>query len=383
MTHRLSFRAVLGSVLTLGALLFFPARLAVAHPPASSSAEEIAIAVGGDVLPESPWRGPQDAAHFLDSLHEEFARADVVFVNLEEPITTSETSTPYKDPEELASRQDYILRARNNALPGFLKHAGVGLVGLANNHMLDYTLAGLKDTLDAFQVAGLPTVGAGLKSQAESPFVFEKRGQRVALLAFSDVVPIHTAATATQPGVASSKEDRSLIAAIQRAHTEADFVVLLIHWGGQGGHLITPRQRHVARLAARAGCTAVVGDHPHVLQGIEYVGHAPVFYSVGNLAYASYRAASQEAILVRLIFGQRKLRRVELVPLVISPAGAPRVAKGARARGVFTRLDDLCRMFNTRVRGGDLMASAPRAPLVFDTSGQQPTPAAGEGETPK
>ncbi len=383
MTFRLSLRAVLWSVLGVWPLLLVAARFAAGPPQSTSPDEEISIAVGGDVLPESPWRGPQDAAHFLDALRKEFSRADLVFVNLEEPITSSEKQTSYKKPEDLASNRDYILRARNSGLPGLMKQAGVGLVGLANNHMLDYSEAGLQDTLNAFQAAGLPTVGAGLKSQAERPFVFEKRGQRVALLAFSDVVPIHAAATATQPGVASSKVSRDLVAAIQRARRETALVVLLIHWGGQGGRLITPRQRHVARLAAQAGCAAVVGDHPHVLQGIEYVGHVPVFYSVGNFAYASYRSASQEAILVRLIAGRGALRRVELVPIVISPMGAPRVAQEVRAREVWGRVDKLCRMFNTRVREGELAASTPREPLVYDRSGTLPHPAGGATGTPK
>ncbi len=359
-------------------LLLVAARLAAGFPQFNSSGEEISIAVGGDVLPESPWRGPQDAAHFLDALRGEFSRADLVFVNLEEPITNSRTQTPYKLPDELATGRDYILRAYNSAIPGLLKRAGVGLLGLANNHMLDYTETGLKNTLTACEEAGLPTVGAGLKPEAERPFVFEKRGQRVALLAFSDVVPIHAAATATQPGIASSKSDRDFVAAIQSARRESALVVLLIHWGGQGGRLITPRQRHLARLAAQAGCAAVVGDHPHVLQGIEYFGHVPVFYSVGNFAYASYRSESQEAILVRLIAGGGTLRRVELVPIIISPAGAPRVANDGRAREVWGRMDKLCRMFNTRVREGELMASTPREPVVYDKSGRMPLGAGGQ-----
>ena len=383
MTYRLFLQAVLWSVFGLGPLGVATARFAAALPQSDSPDEEISIAVAGDVLPESPWRGSQDAAHFLDAMRNEFLRADLVFVNLEEPITSSEIQTAYKKPEDLASNRDYILRARNSGLPGLMKQAGVGLVGLANNHMLDYTEAGLQDTLNAFQAAGLPTVGAGLKSQAERPYVFEKRGQRVALLAFSDVVPIHAAATATQPGVASSKLDRDLIAAIQRARRETALVVLLIHWGGQGERLITPRQRHVGRLAAQAGCAAVVGDHPHVLQGIEYVGRVPVFYSAGNFAYASHRPASQEAILVRLIADRGNLRRVELVPIVISPMGAPRVAEEARARKVLARVDKLCRMFNTRVREGKLVASVPREPLVYDRSGTLPYRAGGAKETPK
>ncbi len=372
MTYRLFLQVVLWSVFGLGCLWWDLARFAAALPQSSSTNEEISIAVGGDVLPETPWRGHQDAAHFLDAMRDEFARADLVFVNLEEPITNSEIQTTHKKPEDLASNRDYILRAHNSDLPGLMKQAGVGLVGLANNHMLDYTETGLQDTLNAFQAVRLPTVGAGLKPLAERPFVFEKRGQRVALLAFSDVVPIHAAATATRPGVASSKLDGDLIAAIQRARRETALVVLLIHWGGQGRHLITPRQRHVARLAAQAGCAAVVGDHPHVLQGIEYVGRVPVFYSVGNFAYASYRSASQEAILVRLVADRRKLRRVELVPIVISPTGVPRVPKEPRAGEVLGRVDRLCRMFNTQVREGRLAPGPTREPLIYDTSDPLP-----------
>ncbi len=382
MSYRRSLRAVLWSVLGVWPLLLVAPRFAAGFPQFNSRSEEITIAVGGDVLPESPWRGPQDAAHFLDAMRGEFSRADLVLVNLEEPITNSRTQTPYKLPEELATGRDYVLRAYNSAIPGLLKQAGVGLVGLANNHMLDYTETGLKDTLVACQGAGLPTVGAGLKSQAERPFVFEKRGQRVALLAFSDVVPIHAAATATRPGIASSKSERDFVAAIQGARRETALVVLLIHWGGQGGRLITPRQRHVARLAARAGCAAVVGDHPHVLQGIEYIGQVPVFYSVGNFAYPSYRAESQEAILVRLVVSRGTFRRVELVPIIISPTGAPSVAQAVRARGVWGHMDKLCRMFNTRVRGGGLAASAPREPLVYDNSGKMPF-GGGPTGTPK
>ncbi len=91
----------------------------------------------------------------------------------------------------------------------------------------------------------------------------------------------------TRRGVASSKHEAELVRAIQHARRQADFVVLIMHWGGQGNHLITPRQRQLARQAVRAGCDAVIGMHPHVLQGAEYFGRVPVFYSIGNFAFPS------------------------------------------------------------------------------------------------
>jgi hypothetical protein len=73
---------------------------------------------------------------------------------------------------------------------------------------------------------------------------------------------------------------------------EADFVVLMMHWGGQGNHLITLRQRQLARAAVDAGCDVIVGMHPHVLQGIEYMGRL-------GQPHSTHPAAADEIYFVR------------------------------------------------------------------------------------
>ena len=328
--------------------------------------ERMVIAVGGDVLPASSWAGPQDVTHFLDAMRAEFAGTDLVFVNLEEPITSHREATPFKSRSEVAVGRDYILKAQDPGIPVALKQGGVGLVGLANNHMMDYTLAGLRDTLHAFHQAELPVVGAGFKIDAERPFILQKRGRRVALLAFSDVVPRNAGTMETHLGIASAKDERDLVNAIRRARRQADFVVLMMHWGGQGSHLIIPRQRQLARAAAEAGCDVIVGMHPHVLQGIEYFGHVPVLYSIGNFAFASRRPASQECVLVKLKFGSERLEEVDLVPVVISPGGVPTPAGQEQGKEILDHLDGFCRMFNSQVREGRLMASSPRERLIYE-----------------
>jgi poly-gamma-glutamate synthesis protein (capsule biosynthesis protein) len=342
-----------------------------AQPPQQATGDRVVIAVGGDVLPESSWEGSQDISHFLDGMQAQFVQTDLVFVNLEEPITSSIQVTPFKSRSEVAAKRDYILKARNPEIPKALKQAGVGLVGLANNHMMDYALAGLRDTLHAFRQAELPVVGAGFKLDAERPFIFQKQGRRVALLAFSDVVPRNAGATETHMGIASAKNELDLVAAIRRARRRADFVVLMMHWGGQGSHLIMPRQRQLARAAVKAGSDVIVGMHPHVLQGSEFIGHVPVLYSIGNFAFASKRPASRECVLVKLELGSERLVEVGLVPVVISPSGAPALAGQQQGKEILDHLDGFCRMFNTQVQAGRLIASSPREPLVYAPAGQK------------
>jgi hypothetical protein len=145
----------------------------------------------------------------------------------------------------------------------------------------------------------------------------------------------------------------------------------MIHWGGQGSQQIIRRQRQLARVAVSAGCDVVMGMHPHVLQGIEYVDDKPVFYSLGNFAMASSRAAQRETVLARLIFGEKKLEAVELVPVLSSSDGVPQVAEGKQAASIIENLDKLCWRFNSRIVDGRLeMGPVREAPKPKGASGK-------------
>lgn len=349
--------------------VFLLCALIVPSPAAAEeadSAARVVIAVGGDVLSESRGKSVAPPELLLERMREEFGRADLVFVNLEAPITSSTRPTPYKNRAEVAAGRDYILRTTNAEFPRHLEDTGVGLVGLANNHMMDYMAVGLRDTLQALRRADLAFVGAGVKEDAERPFVLEKGGVRIALLAFSDVVPRNSSATETTLGIASAKNDADLVNAIRRARRKADFVVLMMHWGGQGNHLITARQRRLAQIAAEAGCDAVIGMHPHVLQGAEYFGRVPVLYSIGNFAFPSSPPAARECVLAKLVFNSKKLDEVEVVPVEIAADGAPRVAVGDRGQAILDDLDGFCRMFNVKVKEGRLERARLRLPLRYD-----------------
>jgi poly-gamma-glutamate synthesis protein (capsule biosynthesis protein) len=106
--------------------------------------------------------------------------------------------------------------------------------------------------------------------------------------------------------------------------------------------------------------------HPHVLQGIEFIGRVPVLYSIGNFAFASKRPASQECALVKLKFSSERLVEVGLVPVVIFPSGVPTLAGQQQIMEIFGHLDGFCRMFNTQVQEGRLIASSPRERLVYE-----------------
>lgn len=96
-------------------------------------------------------------------------------------------------------------------------------------------------------------------------------------------------ATETKSGVFRTAESNALMCQrIAEAKEKADYVVVYIHWGMENGTWLEPYQLTSGKEFIDAGADVVVGDHPHVVQGIEYYKGKPIFYSLGNYWFSSY-----------------------------------------------------------------------------------------------
>ncbi len=107
--------------------------------------------------------------------------------------------------------------------------AGIDIAGLANNHTLDAGPAGLADTVQALDLAGVAALGAGKDSaSASAPLVQTVRGLKVAFLAYNAVASPDPA----QPGWTVAPWQReAALAAVRRAAVQSDAVVVSLHWG--------------------------------------------------------------------------------------------------------------------------------------------------------
>ena len=173
----------------------------------------------------------------------------------------------------------------------YLKDLGVDIVGLANNHSFDYGEVSLLDTLDTLQNAGIPYVGAGRNiEEAASPVYLETNGFTIAYVAASCAEQyVYTPeATETSPGILLCIDDTRFLEAIRTAAEHADYVIALPHWGTEHSTWLQDKQRDSARAYIDAGADAVIGAHPHILQGIEYYNGKPILYSLGNFWFDNY-----------------------------------------------------------------------------------------------
>jgi hypothetical protein len=198
--------------------------------------------------------------------------ADIVIANLEGPLTDRGTTV----------RGKCTIRGA----PGWaqvLKNAGIQIVSLGNNHMMDYGPDGLFKTIDALDAAGVHYLGAGRNRQAAcAPLYLKTADVKIGVLARTSVIVSSSCyATEFEPGVAflDSGETRRAISTLRK---NVDLLVVLLHWGIEEHFYPAPRQRELARMFVAAGADLIIGHHPHVLQGLERMGQSIVAYSLGN-----------------------------------------------------------------------------------------------------
>src|SRR5229473_8417704 len=229
-------------------------------------------------------------------------RAPIVLGNLEGPFA------------EKAGRQQRNFSYRVEvSLASSLSRAGINVVTLANNHLMDCGRSGVLETLDALSNAKVLALGAGTNERAaHAPVIRQAGGMRIGLLGY--YWNRRTAATADRPGSAMDPPE-ALQADIRGLREHADRIVVTFHWGVPYEREPSTEDRAKAHFAVDCGADAVVGHHPHIIQPFEIYRGRPIFYSVGNFAFGSGNSRA-EGLLVGLRFENTRTI-VDVYPLYV------------------------------------------------------------------
>ena len=238
----------------------------------------------------SRWRSPEtctslgrvarllkDPATTFGSITSVLKSVDFAAVNLETAITSRGRPQP----------KTYHFATTPAAFTA-LRDAGVDLVTIANNHILDYGRTGLTETLAAAKAADFPYVGAGVNAAAAwAPYLTTTNGTKIAVVGVSQVAELASSwvATARRPGVANVISLSKTLAAVRAAKRLARLVIVFMHWGTEGMACPDQDQLSLAPKLAAAGASIIIGAHAHMLQGSGWLGHTFVAYGMGNFLW--------------------------------------------------------------------------------------------------
>ena len=220
-----------------------------------------------------------------------------------------------------------------------MRDAGFDVLVLANNHLGDYGDRALRESLAAAR-NGFAMTGAGENlAAALEPAVVERKGVRFGVLAFNAIGET-PAATSSSAGALSvrmpprtgplNEEDLARVTdAVRGLRARADVVVVYPHWGTQYVHEPVPEQRDVGRRLVEAGATAVIGSHPHWVQGMDLHQGRLIAHSLGNFVFdMTFSTQVQQGMALELVFWGDRPMAARLWPYRIGDRYVPRWLDG-------------------------------------------------------
>lgn len=249
----------------------------------------------------------KDRSDFLDNeLESVIQSCDLSICNFEAPIK-------HKGIKPIKKAGPHIYQSKNSIT--YLKESGFSFVSLANNHIYDYGLDGLGNTICELKRQKIRFVGGGVCfKEAYKTQVVEKKGIRIGFIA----------ACENEFGCLYEEQNRGGYAwlfhhciedNIRELKTKCDFVVMIAHAGIENIDFPIKEWRDRYKRLCDVGVDVVIGHHPHVPQGHEIYKDSIIFYSLGNFYFDSggFANSSDDSYSVVLELEKKGIKGFQII----------------------------------------------------------------------
>lgn len=192
----------------------------------------------------------------------------------------------------------------DEALLPSLKKAGFTAFSVANNHIVDYgkeralyTFSKLREY--EFDILGL----------SDYPIVTQFFGGHCADIIAADVLPFHHKRPPYKDNsLILTGEMKDVFPIMEKflKESDSDFRFVYLHWGEEFVEFPCRTQVHWARKLIDSGADAVIGSHPHIMQGIERYQKKTIAYSLGNLVSDMAYPPTKTGYMLQLILDEKE-----------------------------------------------------------------------------
>ena len=285
----------------------------------------------GDVCPKLDEVKELFAAKATETLFSDtvslFEGNDINFVNLECALTESENAIEKFGPNLKAPAETAEV----------LKSVGVTVCGVSNNHIFDFGVEGWKDTLKAFEKAGMDWTGFGDNYEdSRRNYVVEKDGETVCIIAVCE----HEYTYALDDRMGARPFDcYDTIADVREAKAKYDRVIVIYHGGKEHCAYPSPRLVKLYHALADNGADMILGQHSHCICAYEKYKDSHIFFGQGNFHFIwpNTTEAWNSCLAVKY---DTKTNGIEFVPVVAGERGIS-LAKGEEKEKILARFDKL------------------------------------------
>jgi len=246
--------------------------------------------------------------------------------------------------------KEFTFLAAPETLEG-LKDAGIDVLTLANNHILDYGPGALLETISHLENYGIEYTGAGEnRTNALKPVIINKNGVTVGVLAFSCVIPGSSwIAGESKAGLNNGYDYESVYETVNMLSKQTDITIVSMHWGRELADEPAAEQKKLAHKLVEQGADIVLGHHSHVLQGLERYKNGLIAYSAGNFIFTLSRdIRGRQSMILQVDADSSGITAARVLPAWVE-YGKTLPADEQISRTIIHRLQDLSGNLNTNI----------------------------------
>lgn len=164
-----------------------------------------------------------------------------------------------------------------------IKYAGFNIATLANNHIMDFGVPGLMDTVSLCSQYNIDAVGVGKNLEGASKILYKRKdGETLAIINCCE----HEFSIAGNDSAgANPLNPIQQYYKIKEAKQNAGYVLVIVHGGTEHYNLPTPRMKETYRFFIDIGADVVVNHHQHCYSGYELYNGKYIFYGLGNFCF--------------------------------------------------------------------------------------------------
>ena len=259
------------------------------HWQECASEDVVTIDLTGDINLADDWHTMLAASERANGIYDCISK-EVVKELQSADISVINNEFVFSDGGDRQEDKAYTFRAKTENV-SMLDAFGADLASLANNHTYDFRESGLLDTIATLEGAGIATMGAGANlAEAKTIQYYVANGKKIAFVSATEIERYSNytkEATETEAGVLKTLDPTIYNQVIAEAKENSDYVIASVHWGAEGTYKNNTAQSRLAKGFVDAGADAVIGGHPHRMQGIEYIDGVPICYSLGNFWFST------------------------------------------------------------------------------------------------
>ena len=322
---------------------------AITDIPDVSESEEVSVIMVGDILLHTPI----EKAAFDEDLDE--YNYDFIFANTKDLIQQADIAIV---------NQEVIIGGSDLGVSGYpafnapyeigdaLVESGFDVICHATNHALDKGAKGILNCTDYWNLNHPDITMVGIHENledSEEVSIIEQNGMRIAVLNYTygtNGIPLPD----NMPYAVDMLSEDKVIADLEYAETNADFTIVVPHWGTEYSLKATDYQKKWAHIFTENGADLIIGAHPHVIEPVEWIYTDDVddkaalcYYSLGN--FVNWTSGTGTGVADRMVGGMADVRLVSdkdgtvhiaeygIIPLVCH------VSNGPEGIGVY-RFDD-------------------------------------------